>query len=425
MTQPSMSLRVPEPSARPGETPDFSYLQIPTAGTDPKPNTHADLSTFTPLAKSLIRVLDDNGNACGDWAPQVDHATLITGLTAMVKTRAYDERMMTIQRQGKTSFYMKSTGEEAIGTAQTMVLEQGDMAFPTYRQQSILITNELVRGTGWNMFDMMCQVLSNTGDKIKGRQLPVFYSSKEAGFFSISGNLGTQYTQAVGWAMASAIKNDQRIAAAYIGDGSTAESDFHAALTFASIYNPPVIFNVVNNQWAISTFQGIANNPETTFASRAIGYGIPALRVDGNDFLAVYAVSQWAAQRARNNLGPTMVEWVTYRASGHSSSDDPSKYRPKEESHAWPLGDPIERLKQHLITQGVWSHEQHQALEAQMKALVLETVKEAQKLGSLTNLPHLPANTMFDDVYKEMPPHLQAQMQHVEQEQAQHMDKGE
>ena len=425
MTQPSMSLRVPEPSARPGETPDFSYLQIPTAGTDPKPNTHADLSTFTPLAKSLIRVLDDNGNACGDWAPQVDHATLITGLTAMVKTRAYDERMMTIQRQGKTSFYMKSTGEEAIGTAQTMVLEQGDMAFPTYRQQSILITNELVRGTGWNMFDMMCQVLSNTGDKIKGRQLPVFYSSKEAGFFSISGNLGTQYTQAVGWAMASAIKNDQRIAAAHIGDGSTAESDFHAALTFASVYNPPVIFNVVNNQWAISTFQGIANNPETTFASRAIGYGIPALRVDGNDFLAVYAVSQWAAQRARNNLGPTMVEWVTYRASGHSSSDDPSKYRPKEESHAWPLGDPIERLKQHLITQGVWSHEQHQALEAQMKALVLETVKEAQKLGSLTNLPHLPANTMFDDVYKEMPPHLQAQMQHVEQEQAQHMDKGE
>ena len=196
---------------------------------------------------------------------------------------------------------------------------------------------------------MMCQIYSNSNDPMKGRQLPVMYSSKLHGFFSISGNLGTQYPQAVGWAMASAIKGDTRVAAGWIGDGSTAESDFHAALVFASTYKAPVVLNIVNNQWAISTFQGIARGGSGTFAARGHGFGIPALRVDGNDYPAVYAVAKWAVERARRNLGPTLIEYVTYRAAAHSSSDDPSVYRPKEESEVWPLGDPIERLKNHLI----------------------------------------------------------------------------
>jgi len=409
-----LSLRIPEPLTRPGDTPDFSYLHIPDAGSAPKPEHDAPLSTFNTLSKNIIRVLDATGQAQGEWQPTLSVDTLITGLTAMIKTRAYDDRMMMIQRQGKTSFFMKTTGEEAISVAQTMVLQQGDMFFPTYRQAGILITNEMIRGTGWSMFDMMCQVLSNSGDKLKGRQLPIFYSSKDAGFFSLSGNLGTQYTQAVGWAMASAISNDNKIASAFIGDGSTAESDFHAALTFASVYNPPVILNITNNQWAISSFQGIANHPDTTFAARGIGYGIPSLRVDGNDFLAVYAVSEWATERARKNLGPTIIEWVTYRSSGHSSSDDPSKYRPKDDEKSWPLGDPIERLKQHLIRLGEWSEEQHAELEKEMKYTVLALSKEAQELGSLVNLPHLPASYMFEDVYKDIPPYLQKQISRVE-----------
>lgn len=157
------------------------------------------------------------------------------------------------------------------------------------------------------------------------------YSSKEAGFFSISGNLATQFIQAVGWGMASAIKGDTRIASAWIGDGATAESDFHTALTFAHVYRAPVILNVVNNQWAISTFQAIAGGEGTTFANRGVGCGIASLRVDGNDFLAVYAASEWAAERARRNLGPSLIEWVTYRAGPHSTSDDPSKYRPADD----------------------------------------------------------------------------------------------
>ena len=208
------------------------------------------------------------------------------------------------------------------------------MHFPTYRQQGLLISS------GYPIVEMMNQVLSNEHDPLKGRQLPVMYSSKAHGFFSISGNLATQYIQAVGWAMASAMRGGTEIASAWIGEGSTAESDFHAALVFASTYQAPVILNIVNNHWAISTPEDFARGASATFADRGFGFSIPALRVDGNDYLAVYAASQWAAERARSNLGPTLIEWVTLRRGAHSTSDDPSVYRPDDEAESFPLGDP-------------------------------------------------------------------------------------
>ena len=323
----------------------------------------------------------------------------------MMKVRAYDVRMQMAQRQGKTSFYMQCTGEEAIACAFQMALEKGDMNFPTYRQQGLLIAS------GYPLVDMMCQIYSNSRDPMRGRQLPVMYSSKAHGFFSISGNLGTQYPQAVGWAMASAIKGDTRIAAGWIGDGSTAESDFHSALVFASTYKAPVVLNIVNNQWAISTFQGIARGGSGTFAARGHGFGIPSLRVDGNDYPAVYAVAKWAVERARRNLGPTLIEYVTYRAAAHSTSDDPSAYRPKEESEAWPLGDPIERLKNHLIVKKVWTEERHTQAVAEVEAEVMEAQKEAESYGTLHTGPKASARDMFVDVFKEMPPHLKRQRQ--------------
>ena len=175
---------------------------------------------------------------------------------------------------------------------------------------------------------MMCQIYSNERDPLKGRQLPVLYS-RRIGFFSVSGNLTTQYIQAVGWAMASAIKNDTKIAVGWVGDGSTAESDFHAALVFASTYKAPVVLNIVNNQWAISTFQGIARGGSGTFAARGLGFGIASLRVDGNDYLAVHAVAKWAAERARRNLGPTLIEHVTYRVGAHSTPRRPFRLPPQ------------------------------------------------------------------------------------------------
>jgi 2-oxoisovalerate dehydrogenase E1 component alpha subunit len=321
----------------------------------------------------------------------------------MLLVRVFDDRMYRAQRQGKTSFYMKSTGEEAVAVAGTHALDRDDMTFPTYRQQGILIARD------YPLVTMMCQVYSNKGDPLKGRQLPIMYASKAHGFFTISGNLATQYPQAVGWAMGSAIAGDSRIASAYIGDGSTAEGDFHAACTFAGVYRAPVILNVVNNQWAISTFSGIAGAELTTFAARAVGYGIAGLRVDGNDALAVYAATQWAADRARANLGPTLIEHFTYRVEGHSTSDDPSVYRPQDAAALWPLGDPLERLKRHLVLLGEWDDERHSALHAELDAEVRAAQKEAERQGTLQSDPFQDIPSMFEEVFEELPWHLREQ----------------
>ncbi|MFN3229235.1 MAG: thiamine pyrophosphate-dependent enzyme [Asticcacaulis sp.] len=401
-----LSLHIPVPNARPGDKPDFSGLILAAAGEAPRPDTHVEARETHPLAFSLIRVLDDEGKAVGPWDPKVDPATLIHGLKAMVLTRVFDERMYRAQRQGKTSFYMKCTGEEAIACAQGLVLQREDMGFPTYRQQGLLITR------GYPLAMMMNQIYSNAADPIKGRQLPIMYSTKEYGFFTISGNLGTQYPQAVGWAMASAYSGDDKIAAAWIGDGATAEGDFHNALTFASVYRAPVLLNIVNNQWAISSFMGIAGGNETTFASKGIGYGLPTLRVDGNDFLAVYAATQWAAERARANLGATVIEFFTYRAAQHSTSDDPARYRPADEFEHWPLGDPIARLKQHLIALGAWSEADHEAAIKDAEEQVRAAARESEAIGTLgQSTPS--KKTMFEDVFAEPDWRLIEQRQQV------------
>lgn len=400
-----LCLHVPEPAVRPGDMPDFSHVRIPEAGSVPRPEIDVDPRDIRDLAFSIIHVLNREGEAVGPWAGSLTEAELSEGLRHMMKLRAFDTRMQMAQRQGKTSFYMQHTGEEAVSCAFRGALKSGDMNFPTYRQAGLLIAG------GYPMVDMMNQIYSNEADPVKGRQLPVFYSSREHGFFSISGNLGTQFIQAVGWAMASAIVGDTRIAVGWIGDGSTAESDFHAALVFASTYRAPVVLNIVNNQWAISTFQGIARGGSGTFAARGLGFGIPALRVDGNDYLAVHAVAKWAVQRARRGLGPTLIEHVTYRAGAHSTSDDPSAYRPKTESDSWPLGDPVMRLKNHLIRLGAWSDERHKQMEAEIMDAVVAAQKEAEKHGTLHSGGKPSVRDIFEDVYAEMPPHLRRQRQ--------------
>jgi 2-oxoisovalerate dehydrogenase E1 component alpha subunit len=370
-----------------------------------RPEVDADPESIRDLAYSIIRVLNRDGVAVGPWAGLLSSEQLLDGLRDMMTLRAFDARMVTAQRQGKTSFYMQHMGEEAVSCGFRKVLSPGDMNFPTYRQAGLLIAG------GYSLVDMMCQIYSNELDPLKGRQMPVLYSSRKDGFFSLSGNLATQYIQAVGWAMASAIKNDTKTAAAWIGDGATAESDFHAALVFASTYKAPVVLNIVNNQWAISTFQGIARGGSGTFAARGLGFGIPALRVDGNDYLAVFAVARWAVERARRNLGPTIIEYVTYRVGAHSTSDDPAAYRPKSESDAWPLGDPVIRLKNHLIALGVWSDERHKQAEAEVLDTVITAQKEAESHGTLHAGGQPSVRDMFEDVYAKMPPHLRRQRQ--------------
>ncbi|MCA1653064.1 MAG: thiamine pyrophosphate-dependent enzyme [Sphingomicrobium sp.] len=400
---PVLALHVPEPAYRPGDTPDFSSLVIPAAGDTPRPEPSVRAGETHPLTTALVRVLDEQGAAVGPWNPRLDPDMLRAMLRNMKVVRVFDDRMYRAQRQGKTSFYMKCTGEEAIAVAAAYALDREDMNFPTYRQQGLLIAR------GYPLETMMCQIYSNAADPLHGRQLPIMYSDKAHGFFSISGNLGTQFPQAVGWAMASAIKGDSRIAMGWIGEGATAEGDFHSALTFASVYQAPCILAVVNNQWAISSFSGIAGAEQATFASRAVGYGVAGLRVDGNDALAVYAAVRWAAERARSNGGPTLIEFFTYRAEGHSTSDDPTGYRPAGEEQQWPLGDPIARLKAHLVSLGEWDDERDAALDKEIDAEVRKAQKAAESQGVLPEQGFDRIGSMFEDVYAETPWHLREQ----------------
>ncbi|MGI8943106.1 MAG: thiamine pyrophosphate-dependent enzyme [Qipengyuania sp.] len=408
--KPQLALHVPEPRFRPGDTVDFSHIDVGEPGKTLRPDETCSPDEMHDLAYGLVRVLGDDNKAHGPWDPKLDPETLRTMLRNFATTRAFDERMFRGQRQGQPSFYMKCTGEEATSISAGMALASDDMVFPSYRQQGILIAR------GYPMIEMINQIYSNRGDKLKGRQLPIMYSSREHSFFTISGNLATQTPQAVGWAMASAIKGDSRIAATWVGEGSTAEGDFHSACTFAAVYNAPVILNVVNNQWAISSFSGFAGAERTTFAARALGYGLAGLRVDGNDPLACYAAERWAANRARANGGPTLIEFFTYRAEGHSTSDDPSGYRSAQERAEWPLGDPVMRLKNHLIAVGEWNEEEQEKMDLEAAVLVKKVTKEAEANGILGHGLHHPFRTMFEDVFEELPWHLREQAEQAVRE---------
>ena len=403
-------LHIPEPPFRPGDTPDYSHVSVPANHTPHRPDPLCAGHETSEHALKLIRVMRFNGEAVGEWNPKLTISQLHKALKDMMMTRAMDMRMFTMQRQGKMSFYMKSTGEEAMAVGHAMALKNEDMIFPTYRQQGILISR------GASIKDMMCQCLSNAGDPLDGKSIPVLYSFKKHGFFSISGNLGTQLIQGVGWAMANAYRNEDKIASVVTGEGATAEGDFHYALNFASTYRAPCIINVVNNQWAISSYQGIAMGEGESFAARGTGYGLATLRVDGNDILAVYAATQWAAERARGGGGATLIEHFTYRKEGHSTSDDPTKYRPEDEPDVWPFGDPIERLKLHLITLGEWDEDRHTAQEEACKKEIRDIYKQAEAMGTLSGKTNLDDFTMFEQVYEKPTRHIERQINMFKEE---------
>ena len=396
------SIHVPEAPFRPGDSASFGKWEY-TPGDLEKPDPETCSSGDTrPHAEGLIRVLGDDDSRSGAWDPDIDDRILLEGLEHMVRLRIFDERMMKMQRTGKLSFYMRSLGEEAVAIAQTMALQNQDWVFPTYRQPGA----QFVRGR--DMVSMICHCIGNVEDNVKGRQMPVHYTYRDGRYISVSSPVGTQFSQAVGVAMASAYKQLDEVTITWIGDGASAEGDYHYALNFASVYRAPVILNVVNNQWAISTHANLASG-SSTFADRGLAYDVPSLRVDGNDFLALYSTTAWARQRASAGKGATHIEVLTYRAGAHSSSDDPSRYRPSDEFSAWPGGDPIDRLKRHLISVGSWSDEKQESMEARIDEEVMQAYKEAVKYGDLAEGPYPSSDTIFTEVYSEVPWHLREQ----------------
>src|SRR5882757_9972970 len=360
-----LELYVPTAPHRPGDTPRFApFTEQP--GDLPRPDTLAPCESLHEHSSGLIRALDDDSTACGDWVPEISGQQLRHGLEMMLRARHLDARMISMQRQGRLSFYVTSRGEEASAVAGAMAYAHRDMLFPSYRQPGLW----LVRGMP--PLAIMCQCLGNRLDHTKGRQMPVHYSWRAGNVVSVSSPVGTQLPQAVGAAMAFTYRGERNTVGVWVGDGTSAQGDFHYALNFASVYKPPCVLHVVDNQWAISTHRNLSTGG-ATFAARADAYRLPGLRVDGNDFLAVHAAESWAVERARRGGGPTLVELVTYRRDAHSTSDDPTQYRAANEAEHWPGGDPIERLKQHLIKIGEWSEASHGSLNSALDTEIAAT----------------------------------------------------
>jgi 2-oxoisovalerate dehydrogenase E1 component alpha subunit len=394
-------IHIPSTPFRPGDISAFEqWTAKPTDLSMPAIDCSAEETA--EHAAGMIRVLSDDNIASGDWNRNISAENLRLGLEHMVRLRIFDDRMMKMQRTGKLSFYMRSLGEEAVAIAQTMALEKQDWVFPSYRQPGA----QFVRGR--DMVSMICHCIGNVEDNVKGRQMPVHYTWKEGRFISISSPVGTQFSQAVGVGLASQYKGLDEVTISWIGEGSSSQGDYHYALNFAGVFKAPVILNTVNNQWAISSHVNVATAGKN-FAIRGIPYDLPSFRVDGNDFLALYSVTKWARERAAAGLGATHIEVLTYRAGAHSSSDDPSRYRPQNEAQCWPGGDPIERLKSHLIEIGEWSDEQQNSLEEKIDSEVMSAYKEAVKFGDLANGPYPSSDHIFTEVYETVPWHLEEQ----------------
>jgi TPP-dependent pyruvate/acetoin dehydrogenase alpha subunit len=303
--------------------------------------------------------------------------------------------MLRLQRQGRLGFYMTSTGEEATHLA-VHALRPDDWIFPSYREPGAAFLR------GYTLDEYISQLYGNVKDPVKGRQMPVHHSVSRIHYVSISSPVGTQIPQAVGTAQAAKISGSKDAAIVYFGEGATSTGEFHVGMNFAGVWKSPCIFLCRNNGWAIST-PGAKQTAAKTIAIKALAYGMPGVRVDGNDLLAILQVTREAADRARAGEGPTLIEALTYRRGAHSSSDDPSVYRDPNEPKKWETNDPIERFRRYLAKQGLWTEELENQLRTQIE-------KEIVAAHERTNgLPPPDVETLFDDVYQEVPWHLREQ----------------
>lgn len=338
------------------------------------------------MTTNLLTIIENDGKAAKDKDPNLSDTDLLKLFRTMVATRVLDERGLALQRQGRIGFYLQALGQEASHIGSAAALLDSDWLFPAYRQPGIM----LLRGA--DLDDIVNEWFGNDGDTSKGRQMPVHYSLRSINFVSISSPIGTQLSHAAGAAMAAKMRGDDTVFMTYCGDGGTSSSDFHSGLNFAAVYSAPCVFIVENNQWAISV-PSSGQTASESMAAKAQAYGMPGIRVDGNDILAVYRVCKEAVDRAREGGGPTLVETVTYRMGSHSSSDDAARYRDEEEYERWKKRDPIDRFRKYLKKKKLWTQEREDEMAEEFKTDLNDAIKRAQARPK----PALP--TMFEDVY--------------------------
>lgn len=346
----------------------------------------------------LLRVLTDDGDVSGELG--VDDATLVRMYRELRRLRTLDEKMLIVQRQGRIGFYGEVKGQEATPIATGFALRPDDWVFPGLREGAVM----LVRG--FPLATYIAQCWGNGLDVQKGRQMPSHFSGRAVNQVSWSSCIGPQIPQAVGAAWAMKREGKDSIAVAFFGDGATSQPDFHNALNMAGVWKAPVVFVCQNNHWAIS-IPSKMQCAAPTFASRAIAYGFPGVRVDGNDVLAVHRAVREAAERARRGEGPTLIEAVTYRLGAHSSSDDPTRYRSNDEVESWLRKDPVERFKRFLVSFGLHDEAREAAMQAEIDAEIREAITEAEAA------PAVQRATLLDDVYAERPWHLREQVEEL------------
>lgn len=359
---------------------------------------------------STFKLLKQDGALYkGGKAPDISKEKALRIYHAMVTTRILDERMLAAQRQGRLSFYMQCTGEEAAVIGSAAALGDSDMIMAQYREQGALAYR------GFTIDEFMNQLFGNDKDYGKGRQMPVHYGSKKLYYMTISSPLATQIPQATGYAYGQKLAGEGHCTLVYFGEGAASEGDFHAALNMAAVHRVPVIFFCRNNGYAIST-PASEQFAADGIAPRAYGYKMDVIRVDGNDVLAVYQATEKARQLAVEENRPVLIEAMTYRLAAHSSSDDPSGYRSKDEEAIWREKDPILRTQNWLKSHDWWTDSEEKELQERLRREVLETMKQAQKR------PPPALETLITDVYKEVPPALNAQFEKLKAHIRRHPD---
>jgi pyruvate dehydrogenase E1 component alpha subunit len=350
-----------------------------------------------------LQVIKPTGEAVEEIEPDISKDELRRLYRLMVLVRNLDIRGLQLQRQGRIGFFIGSLGQEACQIGSAYALKPEDWVFPAYRE----IGSALLRGA--TMKQVMNQYFANAEDLQKGRQLTNLYGVKSINFVTGSAPIATQIPHAVGVALAAKLRGDPIVALVYFGDGATSENDFHAGMNFAGVFKTPTIFFCQNNHWAIS----VPYEKQTgaaTIAEKAKAYGFDGIRVDGNDILAVYRTVRDAVEKARKGGGPTLIEGVTYRMGPHSSSDDPTRYRTKEELEEWQRRDPITRFRRYLEKKRIWNESDEKKAQEDANREIDEAITYAEKI------PRPALETLFTDVYKDMPWHLEEQLRELEEE---------
>jgi 2-oxoisovalerate dehydrogenase E1 component alpha subunit len=352
--------------------------------------------------KEVVRVLDLDGRADPSSDPRLPLALVRRIYEGMLRTHLIDLRLTKLQRQGRIGFHVGAEGEEAAIIASAAALREQDWLFPCYRE----IGAALYRGFPLQTY--LDNMYGNANDVVHGRQMPDHVTARAVHFGSITSPIGTQITQAVGFSWAAKLRKEDSVSGVYFGDGATSSNDFHAGLTFAGVFQTPTLFLLRNNGWAISV-PAARQTAARTLADKGVGYGVDAVRCDGNDALAVYKVVQEARDKAACGEGPTLIELITFRAGAHSTSDDPTAYREKADTERLLRTDPIKRLRKYLEHQSGWS-------EADEKRFGEEVAAELKVCIDRAEAAAVPAiGTMFEQVFEHMPEHLRQQQRECEQ----------